>query len=77
MQKENEMSGPCSGIMHDDTLTPDERLQLIEALFVHDAVGPWRDRRADVSHIPQASRLTPRASSTRSRPRDGAGASRH
>ena len=52
MQTQKELPGPCSGIMRDDTLTPDERLQLIEALFVHDSGGQWRERRADVSHAP-------------------------
>ncbi len=76
MQKQNEMPDLVSGIMRDDTLTPDERLQLIEALFVHDSVGQWRERQADVSHVARSSRLASRADSARGRPRHGAGASR-
>ena len=43
-----EMPEPLSEIMRDDTLTPGDRLRLIEALFVHDAVGQWREGPADV-----------------------------
>ncbi len=35
----NTMPHSLSEIMHDETLTPGERVHLIEAFFVHDAPG--------------------------------------
>lgn len=32
---------PFAEIVHDKTLSPDERLLLIEALFVHDSEAGW------------------------------------
>ncbi len=65
----NKMPDCLSGIMRDDTLTPGERLHLMEALFVHDSVGQWREERVEATRVAQATRLAPRAGSARGRPR--------
>ena len=72
----NTMPDPFSEIMRDDTLTPQERLLLVEGLFVHDAVGQSGDERAAVERVARAPRIAPRAGSTRATPREKASGSR-
>ena len=73
----NMMRDPIPEILRDNTLTPDERLHMIEGLFVHDAVGQVRDERTAVAPVARGPRIASRAGSTRGAPREKARESRH
>jgi hypothetical protein len=73
----NTMPDRLSGIMRDHTLTPGDRLQLMEALFVHDSAEQGRDEQVDTTRAARSSRLAPQVGSGSGRPRGSARASRH
>ncbi len=62
---QNPMPAALSQIMHDDTLTPPERLQLLEGLFVQDADRQVHDGLIPVERPARAPRIAPWARSAR------------
>ena len=55
-----EISSPMSRVM-DDTLTPGERLQFIEALFVHDADQHWCEMPTQVVDVARVAPVVERS----------------